>query len=390
MKRGMVVAICACLFVVATNGIEPTCTIMGHSSHIDAVQPSTDANHAVLVEYGSQTTCVECPLTSNQLYDLYAAEAYGFFYVSLVADENEAAHNRLQALGATTYPAVYVDGGDRRVMGAQHDAGAYIDAIVSCSSRNVHPVEVYLETKWTSSPCFPLIRIYVDIVNQGTSVYEGHLLISIIEIKSEWKDYSGRPFSYALLDYVCNDNITIAPAPLGAHSAVFTWFPNTTHCGTAHDPNMLVMVTVFSESNGFADETVVSRLADGSPPNTPATPLGTTNGKIGEAYTYSTCSTDPDDDKIKYGWDWNGDYHPDEWTDYITSGQAITVTHRWETKGHYNVQVIAVDETGMEGFWSKSLLVSMPLDHQTPCLWGIFLEWIISTVHTRCVQGLQF
>jgi len=38
-------------------------------------------------------------------------------------------------------------------------------------------------------------------------------------------------------------------------------------------------------------------------PFAPQKPSGPTEGKIGESYTYSTSATDPDGDKIKYGWD---------------------------------------------------------------------------------------
>jgi hypothetical protein len=366
MKKRIAIIIFVCFLIATTCCNKKIPTVNGEFSNTFGSLPSeSDKNHIVLIEYGSQTTCSDCPTATNQLYDIYASSEYDCYYVSLVADENEAANNRLQTLAITTYPAVAFDGGYKYVLGERNNAEAYIDALVDSCFRDTHPVDINLEVKWTSSPCFPFIKIYADIINKGTSKYQGKLMISIIEINSRWKDYSGRPYSYALLDYVCDETITIHPSPLGIYSAKYTWFPNTTHCGTAHDPNLLVMVSLFSESNGFADKTVVSRLIDGSPPAKPNKPNGIASGKNGEEYTYTSYTTDPDGDKIKLGWDWNGDYIPDEWTDYYKSGEEITVAHTWENKGNYNIRVKAADEKGMEGFWSDPLPVIMPLKYQT-------------------------
>jgi len=384
MKKRIAIVIFVCFLIASTCCIKKIPTVTGESSNtLNSLPSESNKNRIVLVEYGSQTTCSDCPTATNQLYDIYASSEYEFYYVSLVADENEAANNRLQALGLTTYPAASFDGGYKYVLGEQSNAGAYIDALVDSSFRDAHPIDIYLEVKWTSSPCFPLIRVYVDIVNKGTSTYQGNLLVSIIEINSRWNDYSGRPYSYALLDYVCDETITIHPSPLGIYSAKYTWFPNATHCGAAHDPNLLVMVSLFSEPSGFADGTVVSRLIDGGPPAKPNKPTGIASGKIGEEHTYTSYTTDPDDDKIKLGWDWNGDYIPDEWTDYYKSGEEITVAHAWETKGNYNIRVKAVDENGMEGFWSDPLPVSMPLKYQT--LLGKIMVWVLQIFWVKVI-----
>ena len=42
---------------------------------------------------------------------------------------------------------------------------------------------------------------------------------------------------------------------------------------------------------------------DDNMPNPPDNPTGKTNGKKGETYTYTTKTTDPQGDKVQYGWD---------------------------------------------------------------------------------------
>ncbi|MEA2053813.1 MAG: C25 family cysteine peptidase [Candidatus Thermoplasmatota archaeon] len=96
------------------------------------------------------------------------------------------------------------------------------------------------------------------------------------------------------------------------------------------------------------------------PPNKPAKPSGPTEGKVGKDYIYTTSAIDPDGDKVKYGWDWNGDLVVDEWTNLYESGETMESTHAWDEKGNYSIRVKAKDESGLESPWSDSLVVSMP------------------------------
>jgi hypothetical protein len=100
------------------------------------------------------------------------------------------------------------------------------------------------------------------------------------------------------------------------------------------------------------------------PPSKPKKPFGPELGNIGKTYSYSTSSTDLNDDKIKYGWDWNGDNIVEQWDDnngnYYKSGTTITTSHTWNIQNIYNIKVKAVDEQGYESEWSDQLSVTMP------------------------------
>ena len=104
----------------------------------------------------------------------------------------------------------------------------------------------------------------------------------------------------------------------------------------------------------------VDLLAEGLPPLKPITPSGPTSGKVGKTYTYTTSTTDPDGDKLKYGFDWNGDGIVDDWTGFIDSGSIASKSHSWDEKGTYEIKVKAEDENGLESEWSDPLSVSMP------------------------------
>ncbi len=83
------------------------------------------------------------------------------------------------------------------------------------------------------------------------------------------------------------------------------------------------------------------------PPDKPSVE-GITYGYVDVAYTFSIFSSDPDGDRIKYAFDWNGDELIDEWTDYYASGVIVNISHSWHEAGTYYIAVIAQDENGME------------------------------------------
>ncbi len=101
------------------------------------------------------------------------------------------------------------------------------------------------------------------------------------------------------------------------------------------------------------------------PPNKPSKPTGKIKGNTDKLYPYSTNTTDPEGDNIKYGWDWYGnDNLIDEWDNnngnYYISGEIINTYHSWDSEGTYFIKVIAEDVNGLQSEWSDPLVVSMP------------------------------
>ena len=119
------------------------------------------------------------------------------------------------------------------------------------------------------------------------------------------------------------------------------------------------------------------------PPDKPQKPKGPTVGKTGEEYTYQTYTSDPNENKIQYGWDWNGDRKVDFWSDFYNSGETINVTHSWEENGEYQIFVIAMDQQGFKSEWSEPLTVTMPKTYTTSYL----LEFLYH--HARIYHLLQ-
>ncbi|MDG6228370.1 MAG: C1 family peptidase [Candidatus Thermoplasmatota archaeon] len=95
------------------------------------------------------------------------------------------------------------------------------------------------------------------------------------------------------------------------------------------------------------------------PPIKPNAPSGTEIGEPGVIYSYSSTASDPEEDDIKYLFDW-GDGTDSGWIGPVGSAETITVNHSWDTKGTYTVRVKVKDIYGLESEWSDPLKIRMP------------------------------
>jgi len=102
-------------------------------------------------------------------------------------------------------------------------------------------------------------------------------------------------------------------------------------------------------------------------PVKPNQPSGPTNGKIGQEYSYTTSTTDPDGDQVYYLWDW-GDGNNSGYLGPYNSGVTINTTHKWTIKGSYGIKVKAKDIYGKESAWSDPLPITMPYSFNRPLL----------------------
>lgn len=92
------------------------------------------------------------------------------------------------------------------------------------------------------------------------------------------------------------------------------------------------------------------------PPETPEKPSGPTNGETNSEYTYSSITTDQDNDQVYYLFNW-GDKTDSGWLGPYESGIECTASHSWSGQGIYHVSVKAKDTENLESTWSESLPV---------------------------------
>jgi hypothetical protein len=99
---------------------------------------------------------------------------------------------------------------------------------------------------------------------------------------------------------------------------------------------------------------------------------GPPHGKVGQLYTYTFNSTDPDTDTVYYYIDW-GDNGTSGWIGPYASGTIVPQSHTWMNKETYLIKAKAKDIHGNESNWS-TLQVKMPFSYELPHL--RFFDWL--------------
>ena len=126
-------------------------------------------------------------------------------------------------------------------------------------------------------------------------------------------------------------------------------------------PNMEVRDFATLESwQSFGDPSIVVAGVSQTPEK-PTKPSGTTSGKPGISYSYSSSTTDLDGDKVYYLFDW-GDTNLSGWIGPYDSSETVEADHSWESKGRYQIRVKAKDTNGVQSEWSDPLPISMPIN----------------------------
>lgn len=116
----------------------------------------------------------------------------------------------------------------------------------------------------------------------------------------------------------------------------------------------------------FGDPTLAI-AADSTPPVKPSKPDGKTSAGIDVKHTYTTSTTDVDDDELFYLFDW-GDGKFSGWVGPYDSGQEASASHIWTDQGDYQIKVKAKDEHGVQSDWSDPLGVALPKGINRPIL----------------------
>ena len=140
--------------------------------------------------------------------------------------------------------------------------------------------------------------------------------------------------------------------------------------GTTYDPGTMNYLTTYYwkivawDNHGASKAGPVwhftTKEVPNSPPNKPQKPSGETSGETGQEYTYTTSTTDPNNDQVYYNWSW-GDGTYSGWLGPFNSGATATATYSWTEQGTYSIKVKAKDIHNAESVWSDPLPVTMPL-----------------------------
>jgi hypothetical protein len=110
------------------------------------------------------------------------------------------------------------------------------------------------------------------------------------------------------------------------------------------------------DASGWSDFLTVTVIANNRP-KVPIDIFGPNFGYIGIDHSYFTLANDPDNDKVKYTFDW-GDGTA-SMTDLLDSGSVESASHKWNKAGTYPVKCNATDSKGVSSIWSKPFNVTI-------------------------------
>jgi hypothetical protein len=99
-----------------------------------------------------------------------------------------------------------------------------------------------------------------------------------------------------------------------------------------------------------------------NPPTAP-TITGPPKGKFGKEHNFTFQSTDPEENDVYYYINW-GDGTNSGWIGPYASGEKITQSHAWSTKGTFQISTKAKDVFGAESNWNYSSFLS-PVNKQS-------------------------
>ncbi len=94
-----------------------------------------------------------------------------------------------------------------------------------------------------------------------------------------------------------------------------------------------------------------------TPPAIPDTPVGPATGEIDIEYTFTTRTTDAQNNDVFYMVTW-GDTVSD-WLGPYASGETVGLPHTWAFVGDYSISVKAKDSEGLESYWSDPTSISI-------------------------------
>jgi hypothetical protein len=100
-----------------------------------------------------------------------------------------------------------------------------------------------------------------------------------------------------------------------------------------------------------------------SAPQMPAKPQGPAVGAAGSPLGYTTSTTVPDGDTVRFTFDW-GDGTTNQMG--ISSTGQESASHAWSKEGSYLIKVMATDSNGTESSWSEGLPITITAANQLP------------------------
>jgi hypothetical protein len=353
-----IVAILVCMLMLST--VAGAFSVNTSTKSSTSESPNLAYSHDILGEFFTLTTCVYCKYAHRALHYLYQNKTkwdLPFYYMTFVSDVNKHAAQRKDELGVQGTPNVIWDSGYRQdysATGVEEEMARYNTSIITCGNRNVNDIDLDLNVEWlgavnigpedgeTGVPVEQIMNwtisemnIDVEVTSHETGQYNGRLLVYVTEVNSTfWDDKFGDPYTFALLDYAWDEDISLS----GAGS---TWDDSVGWDGYDHQTgygeyfknitqdNIMVIASIFdADNNEYADETTGFVAGVNTDPKTFTVYFGNTTTPPKVVDNGSAMAWFPKDELLEFNtkyywkidvWDNNGD---------VTHGDLMSFTTR--------------------------------------------------------------
>lgn len=90
-----------------------------------------------------------------------------------------------------------------------------------------------------------------------------------------------------------------------------------------------------------------------TPPGAPELFAGSGRGIVGDSCLFTAVAVDADGGSVAVQFDW-GDGSVSEWSEFVASGDSVTMYHRWDSAGTYQVGARAKTESGTLSDWATT------------------------------------
>ena len=94
------------------------------------------------------------------------------------------------------------------------------------------------------------------------------------------------------------------------------------------------------------------------PPETPTKPEGVETWIVDVETSFTTSTTDPEEEHVYYMFDW-GDGNFSEWVGPYASGETGEAFYTWTELGEFEIRAVAKDINGVQSNWSEPAFISI-------------------------------
>lgn len=285
----------------------PTAISLSEFSYTSNIKSSDNTNftHTVFGGIAFTQGCGPCHDWNQIMFDTYESENYDFQYASMIVyDKNgdvliRKAYDWDSNYEISTYPTSIFDGDYERIVGNHPEL--LNNSINTTGSRNVSNIIGNVSMNWVGNAS---VNISYSIKNNESSTYNGTIKIFMTEIVSRYKTSLGDPFNFGFLDFPIDENISIESDETYSNSTIWNGNEHEDEHGNdfgdinAH--NIKIILVVYNETTGYAEETVFSDITNTPPikPNEPYPANGSTGVDIN--VDLSWICEDPQDDPLTY------------------------------------------------------------------------------------------